>query len=331
MALLLTAGVLVHSLVDAKRRPLGFQADQVVAVQFDFPWDTEEAKLQQFYRDVEAAAQAAPGVRAAGLVDRLPLFGGSQGRGYLRIRGRVLEEAQARQSYGFRAMTNGYIAALRIPLLRGHLPNEKLRETLVNETFAKRYFGDRDPVGEQVSYSDAKREPVWFTVTGVVRDVPVSAVDLRPLSEVFVPMSRTFWPMATLVMHLEGDPSAAIAAAKRVDPNAVVRFAGPMEARMETAWAEPRLIATLLGGFAVAALALVCVGIYGMLAGFVRGRTREFGVRLALGATPGSLTELSLQHGLKLTGLGLGLGVGIGMLVPGRGSRTRWRLARRCC
>jgi predicted permease len=309
MILLMTAGLLLHRLLDAKRRPLGFQPDSVIAIQFEFPWDTDMAKLHPFYRNVEDAVRGVPGVRAAGLVDRLPLEGGSQGRGYLRIRGRQLDEALARQSYGYRAISNGYITALRVPLLAGALPDEKQRQTLVNETFAKRYFGDRSPIGEQVSYADANREPVWYTITGVVQNIAQSAVDLRPISEVFVPFERTFWPHSALVVQMEGDPAAAIAAAKRVDPFALIRYAGPLEARLEKAWSEPNLLATLITGLALVALALVCVGIYGMLAGFVRVRTRDFGIRLALGATPASLVQLSLSHGLRLTSIGLGVGL----------------------
>lgn len=309
MVLLITAALLVNGLLAAKRRPLGFQQDHVYAIQFDFPWDTELANLHQFYRQAEEAARAVPGVRSAGLVDRLPLEGGSQGRGYLRIRGRHLEEAQARQSYGFRAISNGYITALRIPLAAGALPEEKQRQTLINETFAKRYFGDQSPIGQQVSFSDANRPPDWYTVSGVVRDVALFSTDLRPVSEVFVPFDRTFWPQSALVVHMEGDPAAAIAAVKRVDPFADIRYAGPLATRLESAWSEPQLLSTLLGGLALAALALVCIGIYGMLAGFVRARTRDFGIRMALGATPSSLVQLSLIHGLKLTFLGLACGL----------------------
>jgi putative ABC transport system permease protein len=309
MVLLITAALLVNGLLAAKSRPLGFQPDKVIAIQFDFPWETDAAKLHQFYRQAEDAARAVPGVRSAGLVDRLPLEGGSQSRGYLRIRGRHLEEAQARQSYGYRAISNGYVTALRIPLLAGALPNEKQQETLINEAFAKRYFGDQSPIGLQLSFSDAKRDPVWYTVVGVVRNVALFSTDLRTFSEVFVPFERTFWPHSALVVHLEGDPAAAIAAVKRVDPFANIRYAGPLASRLETAWEEPQLISTLLGGLALAALVLVCIGIYGMLAGFVRARTRDFGIRMALGATPGSLVQLSLNHGLKLTTLGLALGL----------------------
>lgn len=309
MTLLMTAGLLVNSLLTAKKRPLGFNQDHVLALQFAFTWDTDNAKLQQFYHDVEQAVREVPGVRSAGLIDRLPLEGGSQGRGYLRIRGRNLEESLARQSYGYRAMTSGYITALRVPILRGGLPDDKQPQTLINETFARKYFGDADPVGRQVSFTDANRDPVWYTIAGVVANVAQNSVETRTFSEVFVPISRTFWPHAALVVNTEGDGAQVIAAARRVDPFAVIRYAGPLDSRLAAAWSEPQLIASLLGGFALAALALVCVGIYGMLAGFVRGRTREFGIRLALGATPVSLTQLSLNHGLRLTAIGLGLGL----------------------
>lgn len=329
LVLLLLTAFLLQGLRTAQRRPLGFQPDHVLALQFDFPWDTDGTKLRHFYAAAEDALRTMPGVRAAGTVDRIPLQGGSQQRAFIRLRGRDLDDALARQRYGYRAVTNGYFTALRIPLLAGRLPVPGQRETLVNETFARTHFGAAGGVGESVSFTGPEEAPIWYRVTGIVADIAHSAVDLRTFSEVFVPFERTFWPSATIILQMEGDPAAFAAAARQrirqVDPFALLRYAGPLDARLDSAWSEPRLLAKLLSGLAFAALALVSIGIYGLLSGFVRSRTREFGIRLALGATPRSLTQLSLNHGLRLTSLGLALGLGAAVpavrlfrgLIPG--------------
>ena len=309
LVLLAAAAVLGNAFLTARQRPLGFQSDRVVAVQFALPWDTDGDKLLQFYRDTENAARSVPGVRTAGFIDRLPLEGGTQGRGYLRIHGRNLSEAEARRSYGLRAVTPGAVEALRIPLAAGRLPDPRQRELLINTAFAKRYFGAESPVGQRVSLTDAARTPEWYTIAGVLENVAQNSVETSDFCEVFVHFERTFWPHGALVASMEGDPAALIAAVRRVDPFALIRFAGPLDSRLEAAWSEPRATAGLLGGFSLAALALACIGLYGLLAADVRARAKEFGIRMALGAAPSTLVQTALWKGLRLTGLGLALGL----------------------
>jgi len=308
VVLLLTASLQIHALLEARMRPLGFQPSRVFVIQYNLPWDAEPAKVAQFYKEIEDTVASVPGVRASGLVDRLPFGGGSQDRRFLRIRDKEIDESLARQSYGFRAATPGYFTAMGIAVLQGVLPDPRLPEIAVNETFAKRYFGAESPIGRQISFSNPNQPPAWFTVTGMVANVPQNALETRTFGDIFVPFSRTFWPVGNLVVSAEGDFSPILAAARRVDPFAHVRYAGPLQDRLDAAYKTPNTVGSLLGGLALAALGLVCIGIYGMLAGFVRGRTRDFGVRLALGATPGSITQLSIYQGIRLAFFGLILG-----------------------
>ncbi len=317
LTLLVSAGVLTHRLLEARQRSFGFQPDHVLALSFDISWDTDKAKLHQFYTQAADAVRLMPGVISVGLVDRLPLGGGAQSAGYLRIRGMELPETQARQQYGFRAVSADYFTTLRIPLMKGRVFGEPQgdrtpREILINETFAQRYFAGIDPVGRVISYRDAVKEPLWFEVTGVVKDVPVSPGDIRPRPEVFVHFTNTYWAPATLVARVNGDAAIMTTAVRKriadIDPYVLIRRGGSVDSQVELAWTKPKLLAKLTGGLSLASLLLACLGLYGILAGFVKARTKEFGIRLALGATPWSLQQLSLRQGIFLALIGIIVG-----------------------
>lgn len=317
MVLLSAALFFGQSLQASKARPIGFQPDNVVALEFDFPWDSDGEELNRFYTRVESELLAIPGARSAGIGDALPLLGSTQARGYLMIHGVPLDDARARRQYQYRVADAGFFAALRIPLLRGRWPEpprtaDSPRETVVNESFVRRYFGAVDPIGRRVSFADANREPRWHTIAGVVPDVAMSILDERPSASVYVHHTHAYWPRGVAVLHAAGDAEALVRAARAkvaaVDPYAMIRFAGPAEARVESVWSEPSLLTALVGGMALLTLSLVCLGVYGVCSSMVRARTREFGIRAALGATPRSLAGLSLRHGLRLAAAGVLLG-----------------------
>jgi predicted permease len=315
-----TAILLVNTLLAARQRPFGFVRDHVVAIEFDMPWSTDGEKLKRFYEAVDAAASELPGVRAAGIVDRLPLQGGGQGYTYTRIRGVALDEATARQAAGFRAISNGYFAALRIPLLRGRWAEPRQREIVINESFAKRYFGGADPIGASISFSRPTVEPKWYTVVGVAGNVVRSAMDPSFPAETFVHHSLTYWPQAALVIHGEGDPDAllraALARVHQIDPYVLTKFSGTLDAKLETSWSEPNLLTSLVAATALLALLLVSLGVYGVTASAVRSRTRELGIRAALGATPRILASLSLFQALRIAAIGILIGSAGAFAVP---------------
>jgi len=339
MILVSTAILLVNTLLTARQRPFGFVRDHVVAIEFDMPWSTDGDKVKRFYDSVEAAARELPGVRAAGIVDRLPLQGGAQGYTYTRIRGVTLDDAIARRVVGLRAISNGYFSTLRIPLLRGRLAEPPHREIVINETFAKRYFGAADPIGASISFSRPTAESKWYVVVGVVGDVARSAMDPAFPAETFVHHSLTYWPQGTLVIHGEGDPEtllrAALARVYQVDPYVLTKFSGTLDAKLESSWSEPNLLTSLVAATALLAMLLVSLGVYGVAASAVRSRTREFGVRAALGATPRMLASLSLSQGLRLATIGGVIGLAgafavpplISAIIPGRSSFQAAELA----
>lgn len=320
MVLVSTAILLVNTLLTARQRPFGFVRDHVVAIEFDMPWSTDGEKVKRFYESVEQSARELPGVRSAGIVDRLPLQGGGQGYTYLRIRGVTLDDATARRAVGFRAISNGYFSALRIPLLRGRFVEPAQREIVVNEAFAKRYFAGADPIGASISFSRPNTEPKWYVVVGVVGNVARSAMDPSFPAEAFVHYSLTYWPQGTLVIHGEGDPEALLRAAQarvyQIDPYILTKFSGTLDAKLETSWSEPNLLTSLVAATALLALLLVSLGVYGVTASAVRSRTREFGVRAALGATPRMLASLSLTHALRIAAIGVAIGAIGAFAVP---------------
>ncbi|HRC88125.1 MAG TPA: ABC transporter permease, partial [Thermoanaerobaculia bacterium] len=272
---------------------------------------------------VEAPAfESLPGVRAAGVVDRLPLEGGSQS-GPIAVAGRELGPEWAERPVGRRAATPGYFRALGVPLLAGRLylptpPAGAVHETVINQALAARLFPAESPLGRRLSFNphpEPGRAPTWFEVVGVVGNVRQALDETEPPLEAFILPEHTYWPMLSFVLATPGDPAASIpavrAALERVDPEQVVDAVGPLEARLRTASAEPRTRLGLVGSFALAALLLAALGLYGVLASLVVERTREIGVRLALGAKPAEVLRAVVRQGttVSLAGLALGLGV----------------------
>ncbi|MFN7960783.1 MAG: ADOP family duplicated permease [Thermoanaerobaculia bacterium] len=322
MALLTTVGLLAKSLIRQLDTPPGFESRSVLAVAVNLPWDTPRERLDAFRRQALAAFESLPGVRAAGVVDRLPLEGGSQS-GPIAVAGRELGPEWAERPVGRRAATPGYFRALGVPLLAGRLylptpPAGAVHETVINQALAARLFPAESPLGRRLSFNphpEPGRAPTWFEVVGVVGNVRQALDETEPPLEAFILPEHTYWPMLSFVLATPGDPAASIpavrAALERVDPEQVVDAVGPLEARLRTASAEPRTRLGLVGSFALVALLLAALGLYGVLASLVVERTREIGVRLALGAKPAEVLRAVVRQGttVSLAGLALGLGV----------------------
>ncbi len=330
VVLLAGVGLLARSLFAMRGAPLGFRPDSVLTVAINFPWDTPKARLDAFYAEALEAFAALPGVDRVGLVDRLPLDGGSQS-GPIAIDGRPLSPSLAARDVSHRAASAGYFHALDIPLKAGHLLRDAgaagPREALVNEALVRAYFPAGDALGARLTF-DVKPEkgesPVWFTIAGVVGNVRMTADQAAPRPEVFVLPRDTYWPMARFVLRASG-PAAAPArlapavrrAVHRLAPDLPVDRIATLDSAVDLATADTRVRVRLLGGFALLALWLAALGLYGVLASDVAQRTHEIGVRLALGADPGRVSRAILGKGLAIVLAGLALGLA-GAVALGR-------------
>jgi putative ABC transport system permease protein len=315
MILLAGAAMLAGSLLELRKSPLGFQPSNVVTLEIAFPWDSPKDQLDEFNRAALERFAAIPGVTATGWADRLPLEGGTQS-GDVRVRGKEVTPQVAALEVYRRGATAGYFAAMRIPLLRGRLfaERENVREVVVNETLARALFGTGNPIGQSIAFPDrASGELRWNEITGVVADVRQSATGPRTVPEAWLPMQRVYWPLASFAIRSSAPAAAVISAARdavrQIDRNLVIDRIATMEQKVELAREEPSVRTWLVSGFAIGALLISLIGLYGMVAGELAQRRREFAVRMALGAGRADIFRTGLRAGLLVTAAGAAIGL----------------------
>jgi predicted permease len=224
----------------------------------------------------------------------------------------------------YRSVSAGYFDAIGMRLVRGRgfTQHDPTPTVVVNETFARKYFPAEDPIGRRIMIGGAGDE--WFTIAGVVADAKAQGARQPTRVETFIPYWH-FTDGGTVVVLLGNNPESfaaplrqAVAALDRNIPVAGIRT---MSDVLSTSIGQPRFFATIAGGFAVIALVLAAIGIYGVMAYGVSQRTAEIGVRLAVGATASDVFRLIVGEGLKLAAIGVAFGIA-GALVVGRWLNT---------
>jgi putative ABC transport system permease protein len=329
LVLLVGAGLLFRSLERLFAVAPGFDPSHVLTMQVEAAgraYGTDSARIQYYARVLEAV-RAVPGVDAAAFTSQLPLSGDLDAYGVL-FQSIPLATQNDYGSALRYAVTPGYLETMRIPLRRGRLLNERdatggPEAILINESFARRVFPGRDPVGERVRFGPeiGSADRPWDVVVGVVGDVKQASLALEAPDAFYVPMSRWWWVgnVQSLVVRARGDAAALAPAVTRavwsVNKDQPISRVATMEALVARSAAQLRFALTVFEAFALAALALAAIGIYGVLSGSVAVRTREIGIRSALGASRGSILALVARQGLKLTALGAALGLVASLLA----------------
>jgi putative ABC transport system permease protein len=323
--LLVGAGLTVRSLRTLLERDPGFEATGVLAVQFDAPASkyADSTRAVAFLERLLGEAQSLPSVTSAGVIDIAPLDSWHISGGF-EIDGR---ETKGYASY--RVVGGDYFRAMRIPLRRGRTFVESDRSgsshvVVVNETAAAKHWPGIDPIGQRIRYTgmDQHRDD-WMTVVGVVGDVHQLGLAVPAEAETYVPFAQRPERMldgATIMMRSTTDPvllaSAIRERIRRVDadvPTVIVTFDSLVQASVS----DRRFTMLVLSAFGLFALFLAAVGIYGVLAYSVNRRTREIGVRMALGAARGRVLRMILGDGMRAVIPGLGVGV-VGALMLAR-------------
>jgi len=317
LVLLVSAGLLLHSLRRLLAVPPGFNASGVLSLQvqtYGHKYDDDQARHQFFAQALDAVAQV-PGVTSAAFTSQLPLSGDFDAYGA------QFEEDSPENAYpAFRySVTPRYFQVLGIPLRHGRLLDEHDTANtppviLISESLAKRRFPNIDPIGKRVRVGGLTTSPV-FTVVGVVGDVKQMSLGLDDGDAVYTTTTQWHWADGTLslVVRTHGDAASYVAAIKKAiwsvdNEQSIVRVA-MMDDLLAASAAERRFVLLLFEAFGLVALTLAATGLYGVLSGSVTERTREIGVRSALGATRQSIVALILRQGMTLTGLGLVLGL----------------------
>jgi len=326
LVLLVGAGLTTRSLTTLLAVDTGFDPEGVLTAGIELPDSryAEPAEWPLVYDRVIERVRALPGVEAAAGVQYLPLTPDIDGGNY-QVEGEPPPEGAPIIGDRMR-VTPGYFETVRMRMIAGRAftpadgPDSQ-PVAIINETMARRHWPGADPLGHRVAFGDAPGENDWRTVVGVVSDIAREGLDAGDRPTIYMPMAQAPNQGVWIIARTTGDPMRLAGGVKsavwEIDPKLPVNSVRPMTDRVRDAVRVPRFTAIVLSLFGLTGLLLAAIGIYGVMSFDVVQRSREIGIRLALGARPDSVLAMVLGRGLRLTAIGAAAGI-VGAIAASR-------------
>ena len=319
LVLLIGAGLLIRSFIRVLQVEPGFATRNLLTLRLTTTGTTYEDKERRliFYQQLWERIRRVPGVEAAGGVSALPLTGGI-GWGGITIEGYNPASGQSMIQADLRAASVGYFETMRIPLISGRFfteqdTKESAQAVIVDENLARTYWPGTVPIGRRLKMGGANSKAPWLTVIGVVGNVKHYALDADSRVALYLSHLQFTINSLSVAVRTTNDPLSLAAAvtreARAIDPNVPIYDVKSMEQLLSASLARRRFAMLSLVLFAALAVLLASVGIYGVMSYMVAERTREIGIRMAMGAETRNVLKLVIKQGMSLAGVGVGIGL----------------------
>jgi putative ABC transport system permease protein len=323
--LLTIAGLLAQTFRALQNVPLGFDPNHLLTIGIKVPGLKyhDEIELARFYRQLLEKIGALPGVKAAALDSDVP-FNGFRSEENFAITGQPDPRPGEEQAGEIHGVSPDYFRTMGIPMLKGRSfgPDDVLGKpwvVVIDEGLARKFFPGKDAIGQQLYFWQPDRPKTHYTIVGIVPTVRHGEVGIAPvIPQLYCAEAQNSDLQVTLLVRAQGEPAALLpsvrATVRSIDPQMPIFAMRTMNEAVSASLGRQRLAATLIGGFSILALFLAALGLYGVLAYSVTQRTREIGIRIALGSPRARIFGLILRRGMTMVWIGIFVGLGLALV-----------------